>query len=76
MHHGDNNACACAMAEPKRAFLFSVLKVRVKQTRKQLHGQWFKSDVVNLLLNKPPRKANRKAPDQDCWKFNFGMTYI
>jgi hypothetical protein len=45
------------MAEPTRALAFSVLKKRVNQARKQLHGQWFKSEVVKLL-NKPPSKAN------------------
>ena len=63
VHHGDRNACARAMAEPERAFLFTVLRKRVKQKKRQLVGQVFKSDVI-ALLNKSLSKADTRASAQ------------
>ena len=47
------------MAEPVRAFLFGVLRKRVKQKKKALTGRLFKSEVV-CMLNKPMTKAEKK----------------
>ena len=63
LHHTEK-ACTQAMAEPVRAFLFGVLRKRVKQKKKALTGRLFKSEVVGML-NKPMTKAEKKLAPSD-----------
>ena len=63
LHHTEK-ACTQAMTEPVRAFLFGVLRKRVKQKKKALTGRLFKSEVAGML-NKPMTKAEKKlAPSE------------
>jgi hypothetical protein len=58
------DALSQALAGAARAFLFGVLRKRVKQKKKALTGRLFKSEVVGML-NKPLTKAEKKlAPSE------------
>ena len=52
VHHGDTGACARAMSDPKRAFLFSTLRARVKRIKNKLTGRMLFSEVA-AVLNRP-----------------------
>ena len=57
--HRNEKACAQALADPTRAFLFSVLRKRVKQKKTAMIGKLFKSAVASML-NKQLSKAEAK----------------
>jgi hypothetical protein len=52
VHHGDTGACARAMTEPTRAFLFNTLRARVKRIQNKLTaaGRMLFSEVAAALI--------------------------
>ena len=63
VHHGDTGACARAMTEPTRPFLFSTLCARVKRIKNKLTDRMLFSEVA-AALNRPLTTTEARGSHQ------------